>query len=86
MRTLTLSTFRSQSKIFQGKQNIVEKYFHVPLNKDGFQCYFHLEFFYSFQVLGIIPVLIIPHKQCKMHIVHGILSLSVPICVFDRWM
>lgn len=36
--------------------NFVGKEFHNHLNEEGFQCHFHLEFLYIFQVLGGIPV------------------------------
>lgn len=49
MGTLALSTFKNQSKVFQGEWNILGKYSHVHLNTDGFQGHFHSEFFYTFK-------------------------------------
>ena len=55
MGTLTVNIKKPKPNFAKKAGNIVGKYFHIHLNTDGFQGCFHLEFFYTFQVLGSIP-------------------------------
>lgn len=51
----TVSIKKPKPNFAKKTGNIVGKYFHIHLNTDGFLGCFHLEFFYTFQVLGSIP-------------------------------